>query len=88
VEERAHYILIVAPIAKGARGGLEAVLEPIDRVVLVRLEVGEETHQEVGQLPDVVFVHPGQHREVSIGAFVHAPEVHLPNILCHCASSS
>jgi len=42
VEERAHDVLLVTPVAEGAGGSLEVVLEPIHRICLIRAEIREE----------------------------------------------
>ena len=42
VQEGTHDVLLVAPVAQRAGGGLEAVLETVDRVGLVGLQPGQE----------------------------------------------
>ena len=83
VEYGTHHILLVAPVAQGARGRLQAVLEAVDRIRRVRLEIRHEPDEQIGQFPNVLLVHPGEHREIRIGPLVHPPEVHLANIIRH-----
>src|SRR5262249_35789566 len=88
VEQGADHVLLVAPVAQRARGGLQAVLETVHRVRLIGLEVGEQTHQQIGQLPNIVVVHLRQHSEVSVAALIHSREVHLSYLVHHCPPSS
>jgi hypothetical protein len=32
------------------------------------------------RFPDVLLVHPGEHREIRIGPLVHPPEVHFADV--------
>ena len=81
VQQRAHDELVVGAVAAGPGGGLEAVVEPIDRVGLVRAHVAQQAEQQVGQDRQVVLVHALQHLEVGVGAVVHPGEVHLPDVV-------
>jgi hypothetical protein len=83
VEQGTYHVLFVAPIAQGARGHLQAVLEAVDRIGLVRLEIRQQPDEQIGQFPDVLLVHAGEHHEIRIGPLVHPPEVHLANVTRH-----
>jgi hypothetical protein len=63
------------------------VLEAVHRIGLVRFEIRQDPKEQIGQLPDVLFVHPGEHRKILIGSLVHPPEVHLADVIRHTVSS-
>ena len=76
VEQGAHHVLVVAPVAQGAGGGLQAVGLPVDGVLLVPSELGQQAEQEVGKTVRGLPVHVGQDGEVGVGALVHSPKLH------------
>jgi hypothetical protein len=59
------------------------VLEAVYRISLVRLEVCQDPEKQIGQLADVLLVHPSEHRKIRIGPLVHPPEVHFADVLRH-----
>jgi hypothetical protein len=70
-----------------SRGRLQVVLEPVHRIGLVRLEIRQDPEEQIGQLPDILLVHPGEQRKIRIGFPVHSPEVHLADVIRHTVPS-